>query len=119
MAQDDAPPSTLERDKAILDFCKHLATLSSAALAFVAAFVRGAANVDLGILRAVIVFLALSLALSVLAAGLSLWFYLGKRVRPSRDDLLSKAFVCILIVSGLSLTAGLVTCAWAAQPTVK
>lgn len=105
--------SSLERDKAIVDFCKHLATLSSAALAFVAAFSSKMGIVDKAPIQVAITFIALSSALSVGAAGISLQFYFGKQKKPSRESNLSIVFMSMLILSGLTLTIGLLVCAWA------
>ena len=104
----------LERDRAILDFTKHLATVQSGAIAFlVAVFDKFDGGQKHLIVWAFIAFVV-ALTLTILASSISLYWFHGRRIRPTEDDGISIAFVSLLIFSGTLLVGGFLLVGFAA-----
>lgn len=106
MTSDVEPSQRLERDRAILDFTKHLATIHSGAIAFpVAVLDKFAPDQKRLVLGAFVAFVA-ALVLSTAASGISLhWFYALHR-RPMREHHASRVFFLLVIASGVLLIVG-------------
>lgn len=106
MNSEVGPSQRLERDRAILDFTKHLATVHSGAIALlIAVFDKFAPGQKHFVLGAFVAFVA-ALVLSTAATGISLYWFHGRHSRPAREHPASKVFFLLVMGSGFLLIIG-------------
>lgn len=108
----------IERDKAIADYLKHIGTISAFAAGIVATLTSRASSIRSECAAWTVVCLLMSLALSLITYGLSLWKFFG-RERGEITSFWRGAIALLLIIAPLALILGFCILAYAMMKVPK
>jgi tellurite resistance protein TehA-like permease len=100
-------PYRLDRDKAILDFIRHIATLAGGALAFIAAFVRDNDRIPQWAIVGAVVSFVVAMIAHLFAYLMSIGEFFGRESHEI-SGLKATWFAIIITVAVFALTIGFV-----------